>query len=165
MRDTSLLRVLQSNTPQILALEYPAELPLGTEFSPQWNPIEKIMESYNHRGDKGRGETEGVSLPFQLERTPQLGSWWLHWVHLLLCPSKIFWYGNKNTLSLVLVFSVIFNNVFKALNLFLNKYVAEIQLPGNGIWLLSIPQRFYTEIWHGLALAINITTFKEQSRQ
>ncbi len=50
-----------------------------------------------HRGDKGRGETEGVSLPAQLERTPQLGSWWLHWVHLLLCPSKIFRHWNKNT--------------------------------------------------------------------
>jgi hypothetical protein len=35
--------------------------------------------------------------------------------------------------------------VFKALNLFLNKYVAKIQLPGYDIWLLSIPQKLYTE--------------------
>jgi hypothetical protein len=33
----------------------------------------------------------------------------------------------------------------QALNLFLNEYVAEIQLSGNGIWLLSIPKKFYTE--------------------
>jgi hypothetical protein len=30
--------------------------------------------------------------------------------------------------------------VFEVLNLILNKYVAEIQLPGNGIRSLSIPQ-------------------------
>jgi hypothetical protein len=41
------------------------------------------------------------------------------------------------------------------------KYVAEIKLPGNGIWLLSIPQRFCTEFWHGLALVINIMYCKE----
>jgi hypothetical protein len=34
----------------------------------------------------------------------------------------------------------LFNSVFRASNLFLSKYVAEIQLPGNGIRLLSIPQ-------------------------
>ncbi len=32
-------------------------------------------------------------------------------------------HGNKNTLSLVVVYSALFNNVFKALN-FLNKYLA-----------------------------------------
>jgi len=51
----------------------------------------------------------------------------------------------------------LFNKVFKAFNLFWNKYVALIHLPGNGIRLLSIPQRLYTEFWHGLALVINIT--------
>jgi hypothetical protein len=66
-------------------------------------------------------------------------------IHLLMCPSKIFRHGNKNTLSLVLVHSALFNNVCKAFILFLNKYVTEIQLPGIGILLLSIPQRFYTE--------------------
>jgi hypothetical protein len=30
--------------------------------------------------------------------------------------------------------------IFKDFNFFKNKYVAEIQLPGNGIRLLSIPQ-------------------------
>ncbi len=39
-----------------------------------------------------------------------------------------------------MVHSAIFNNVFKALNLFLNKYVAEIQLAGIGIRLFSMPQ-------------------------
>jgi hypothetical protein len=40
-------------------------------------------------------------------------------------------------------------HVFKALNLLLNKYVAEIQLLGNGILLLSIPQEVLT--WLALA--------------
>jgi hypothetical protein len=52
-----------------------------------------------------------------------------------------------------MVYSELFYNVFKALNLFFNKYVAEIQLPGNGIWLLTI---------HGLALVINVKKIKEQ---
>ena len=30
------------------------------------------------------------------------------------------------------------------------------------LWLIPIPQRFYTEFWHGLALVINITKCKEQ---
>jgi hypothetical protein len=33
---------------------------------------------------------------------------------MLLCPSKVFRHGNKNTLSLVMVYSKLFNNVFKA---------------------------------------------------
>ncbi len=36
-----------------------------------------------------------------------------------------------------MLYSALFNNIFKALNLFLNKYVAEIELPRNGIWLLT----------------------------
>jgi hypothetical protein len=48
-----------------------------------------------------------------------------------------FSYRNKNTLSFVMVNSALFNNVFKALNLFLNSYIAEIMLHGHGIWLLS----------------------------
>jgi len=39
-----------------------------------------------------------------------------------------------------MVYSVLFNTVIEALNLILEKYVAEIQLPGNIIQLLSIPQ-------------------------
>jgi hypothetical protein len=66
----------------------------------------------------------------------------------LLPPSKIFRHLNQNILSQVIVYSALFYNVFKALNLFLNKYVAEIQLPGNGIWLLSIPQEVLT--WLGI---------------
>jgi hypothetical protein len=48
----------------------------------------------------------------------------LHEVHLLLCPSKILRHGNKNTLFLGMENLVLFYNVFKALNLFLNKYKA-----------------------------------------
>ncbi len=76
---------------------------------------------------------------------------------LSLFPNKIFRHGNKNTLSLVIVYLALFNNVFKAWNLFLDKYIAEIQLTGNGIWLLNIPRKFYIEFLHGLALVINIT--------
>ncbi len=97
---------------------------------------QSLVVHSRHRGEKGRGETEGVSLPSQLERTPQLGSWWLHWVHLLLCPSKIYRHWNKNTFLILMVYSVLFNNVLK-LNLFLYKYVVEIQLHSNGICLLS----------------------------
>jgi hypothetical protein len=59
---------------------------------------------------------------------------------VLLCPSKIVRHGNKKKCSLVVVFSAIKNSVFKDFYLFLNKYVAEIQLPGNGIQQLSILQ-------------------------
>jgi hypothetical protein len=52
---------------------------------------------------------------------------------LLAFPSKTFRHGNKNTLSL---FYVIFSAFNKDTNLILNKYVADIQLPGNVIRLL-----------------------------
>ncbi len=39
-----------------------------------------------------------------------------------------------------MVYSALFSKVFEALNLILEKYVEEIQLPGNIIQLLSIPQ-------------------------
>ncbi len=76
------------------------------------------VQMYTHRGGKGRLETVRMPLPSQLERTLQLGSWWLHWVHLLLCPSTIF--RQKYSFPW-LVYSALFNNVFKALNLFLKK--------------------------------------------
>ncbi len=74
--------------------------------------------------EKRRVAKAGVGLPSQLERTLQLGWWGLHSVHLLLCPSKIFRHGNKKILFLVMVYSALLNNVCKALNLLLNKYVA-----------------------------------------
>jgi hypothetical protein len=43
-----------------------------------------------------------------------------------------------------MVYSVLFNTVIEALNLILEKYVAEIQLPGN-IIQFSPYHRFYTE--------------------
>ncbi len=46
---------------------------------------------------KGRGETARMSLPSQLERTPQLGSWWLHKVHLLCCVQARFSYFIHHT--------------------------------------------------------------------
>ncbi len=60
-----------------------------------------------------------MSLPSQL-----VGSRWLHRVHLLLCPSKIVRHEDENTLFLDMVYSVLFYNVVKALNLYLNKYEA-----------------------------------------
>ncbi len=66
-----------------------------------------------HRGEKGRGETEGVYLPSPLERTLQLGLWWLHIESTVAVPSKIFMHRNINTLLLVMVYSALFNNVFK----------------------------------------------------
>jgi hypothetical protein len=65
-------------------------------------------------------------------------SWSIH--HNLACDGYIestccyvqarFLGMKKNTLSLGMVYSALFNKVFKALHLFLNKYVAEIHLPG-----------------------------------
>ncbi len=71
---------------------------------------------------------------------------------LLLCPGKVFRHANKNSLSLFMGYLVIFNNMFKALNLFLNKYVIEIQLPTNGINIAAprtteVPHRVLT--WLG----------------
>ncbi len=54
-----------------------------------------------------------------------------------------------------MVYSALFNSIFKAVNVFFNKYVAEIQLTGNSIWLPYIPERFYREFWHGLVLEKN----------
>ncbi len=87
--------------------------------------------------------------------------WSVHHNLVTLSPpvavSKLdFFAWKQNILYLVMVYSALYNNVFKALALFLNKYVAEIQLPGKGIWLLSMPQTLYIE------LAINITKCKEQ---
>jgi hypothetical protein len=48
-------------------------------------------------------------------------------VHLLLCSGKIFRHGNKNTLSIVMVYSALFITVPKTFIFFLNKYAAEIQ--------------------------------------
>jgi hypothetical protein len=52
-----------------------------------------------------------------------------------------FIYRNKNTLSFVMVYSALFNNVFKALSLFFNKYLAEIQLSCNGICMAALHTR------------------------
>ncbi len=78
-----------------------------------------------------------MSLRSQLECTPELST-------NCCVHAKSFRHGNINTL--VMVYSALFNNVFKALNFFKNT-VALIQLPGNGMWLLSVPQRFYSEIY------------------
>ncbi len=45
--------------------------PLETFFG-QWQLLN--FDILDHRGDKGRGKTEGVYLPSKQERTPQLGS-------------------------------------------------------------------------------------------
>jgi hypothetical protein len=61
------------------------------------------------------------------------------------------------------VYLVLFNDIFKALNLFLNKYVAKFQLSGNGIWLLS-RHRGSTQSsdMAYLAFVINITSCKDK---
>jgi hypothetical protein len=57
-----------------------------------------------------------------------------------------------------MVYSALFINVFKALNLFLNKYEAEIPLQ----WQWHSAALYTSELWHGLALVISITTCKVQ---
>jgi hypothetical protein len=71
----------------------------------------QFLRGSSHRGGKGRGETARMSLTSQLEHTPQLSSRGLLRIHLLLCPSKIFRHGNKNTLFLVMVYSALFDYV------------------------------------------------------
>jgi hypothetical protein len=39
--------------------------------------------------------------------------WWLHIESTVAVPSKIFMHRNINTLLLVMVYSALFNNVFK----------------------------------------------------
>jgi hypothetical protein len=62
----------------------------------------------------------------------------------------IFRDGNKNCLLLVMVYSALFNNVFKALSLFLNKNIALIKRHGNGIciavcqWYASSNQSLFS---------------------
>ncbi len=53
----------------------------------------------NHRGEKDRGEKERVSLPSQLERTPQLCSWWLHWDHYVAVSKQDFIYSVTGTVK------------------------------------------------------------------
>jgi hypothetical protein len=76
---------------------------------------------------------------------------------LLLCPSKIFRQGNKITLSLVMVYSALFSNVFKALKLVLYKYVS--RNPAAWQWYLAAvyTAKFFTEFWHGYGLAAVIS--------
>jgi hypothetical protein len=38
-----------------------------------------------------------------------------------------------------------YSKMYQKPYLILNKYAAEIQLPGNGVYLVSVPQMFYTE--------------------
>ncbi len=59
-----------------------------------------------HRGDRGRGEKEGVSLPSQLEHTPQLGSWWLMVMETKVLFSLL-WYIQC---YLILYLKLIFNS-------------------------------------------------------
>jgi hypothetical protein len=61
----------------------------------------------------------------------------------------------RNTLSLGMVYSASFNNVLKALNLFLNKYVAEIHLPGFS-QELTISLKFLGIILRGLRLEVSL---------
>jgi hypothetical protein len=96
--------------------------------------------SKTKRGSEGPGLAllAGAHTVFLVERE-DLGT------SLLLCPDKMFRQENKNVISLVMVYSALLNCVFEALNLLLilfYYYVAEIQLPGNGLRLFSITQSF-----------------------
>jgi hypothetical protein len=95
------------------------------------------------RRDGERGNSENVSALSAGENTKTLLVMVTYRIHLLVCPSKIFRHENKNmhTLFLFMVCSALFNYVFKALNLcFKEICIIKNELPGNGIWLLSIPQ-------------------------
>ncbi len=61
---------------------------------------------------------------------------------MLLCPSKIFRHGNKKTLSLVMVYSALFNNVCKTL------YLKEICSINSAAWQLHLSALHTTEVLH-----------------
>jgi len=83
---------------------------------------------------KSRAETGGLDLPFQLY-TPQLSWWELQRVYHCCCGQPRFLRkGNQNTLSLYYLI------MDSKLWIYFKKYIAEIQLPGFGIWLLFITQ-------------------------
>jgi hypothetical protein len=82
-----------------------------TEFDP------KRMEG-------GRRHSENVSaLSAGAYTTTWLMVTWLH-RSTCCCVQARFLGMEKNTLFFVMIYSALFNNVYKALNLFLNKYVA-----------------------------------------
>ncbi len=55
-------------------------------------------------------------------------------------PKQDFQTRKQKNSFLVIVYSALFNTVIEALNLVFEKYLTEIQLPGNITQLLSIPQ-------------------------
>ncbi len=109
------------------------------------NPVSSLVKictlRHNNRGEKGRGErnSKSVSALSAVENTITFLVMVTKGTPLVLYPSKLL---DKETkiLFLVMVYSQPFNNAFEALNLFKNKYVAEIQLHVNVGRLLSIPQ-------------------------
>jgi hypothetical protein len=66
---------------------------------------------------------------------PQLCSRRLQRVHHCCCVLADFKAAEPKNSFRLMAYSALCNNVFKALNLFLNRNVAEIQLPSNGIRL------------------------------
>jgi hypothetical protein len=94
------------------------------------------MYSKTEKGSKmpGLALSSGVQIIFLLDRDDSDTS-------LLLCLARCL--GKETKKLFPVAYSALFNNVFDALNLFsmiFYTYVAEIQLPGNNIWLLSITQ-------------------------
>jgi hypothetical protein len=85
-------------------------------------PVPDVVGHINNRGEKVREETGRARLPSKLE------------------SKKDFKTRGTNNSFLVMVYSSLFNNVIEALNLVLDKYLAEIQLPGNITQLLSLTQ-------------------------
>ncbi len=60
-----------------------------------------------------------------------------------------------------MVYLALINNFFKALKLFLNKYVLYYKSSCLAM-AFGHPPYHNTEFWHGLALVINITSCKKQ---
>ncbi len=57
-----------------------------------------------------------------------------------------FRHGNKNTLFSYLVYSALFNNLFKAFNLFLNKYIYIDK--NSAVWQYHLAALHTTEVLH-----------------
>ncbi len=90
-------------------------------FSLLWNGLERNSESFLFRVTAGiPPEQTNCSIYYIFHRIIFLSEIAnpSYTVHLLLCPSNFFRHGNKNTLFLVMVYSALFNDSFKALNLF-----------------------------------------------
>ncbi len=106
--------------------------------------------------ERGRESPVLATLIFRLEGE-DLG------MSLLLRPGQDVQARKLKCSFLVMAYSALLNNVFDALNLLLiifYTYVAEIQLPGSGIWAPLKNTEFWLEFCHGWPLVVSITLCK-----